>query len=813
MTARDLSKLAGEMIGQFRVGQPLPGTRSGLLYTGWDYAAGGERKRVWLQFFDERQAGDAEALRRQVEAWQGFQHKTVLPIVGFECGADAPPLIAFEPGDGDILSQRLDAGRLDLVDAIQLVLTIARAVAKAHAANVVHLGISEEHVVVPKFTSAAPALLGLGVAGRFAHGGLVQWHYLAPEQIVDEFGGDARADVYALGVLLYRCTTGQFPVSLADGLSADETASELTIGVRRDPRQWFDPPHAGLIDVIERATHKKRERRFQTAAEFVTALQECGLPLVSEIPVEKSDPKGVVLTPPPARVPEHRAGAHAPTISPTPAPSREPAAGGAQGGADPDRPKTLTIEASSAATDLRGMVLKDVRIEEQIGEGGMAKVYLGKHVEVGRSWIVKVGEVGSALAQWSKQEANVTALLRQHGEKRVPEVMGFNYLPDGRPYMIMEFIEGRTLAKVLADAPLKRLPLIRVLKIIYRLADTLERAHGLGIVHRDIKPENIMVERVHGEEDADIRVLDWGIAKAPGDAKLVVTQTGMLIGTPGYLSPEGISGEKVDGRTDVFSVACLMYEMLAGKPPFPGDDYLERSTATLGFHPEPLASLRPDLGKYAQDVSDLVTLGLTKHKQHRPTMEMFRAALKEIMDNIEERRAPNAPSPLRTMLSAAPIRTNLPLAERSTHAPTDADHEEARPRFVAPDVTRPARRNATPKSNRVALRVAVVALVVLVVGSVTYALISRRATSSDSAPTVAQPVVAPPSQPETPKPTPTVEPKPVAVPPAAVEQPRPVNEPVTNKQPATRPADAKRTKRHAHGAKKNSESIIDPFEE
>lgn len=814
MTAvRSPSELVGEMVGQFRVGQPLAGAQSGLLYNGWDYASGGDRKRVWLQFIDERQAGDAGALRRQVDAWRGFQHKAVLPIVGFEGEATSPPLVAVGPGDGDLLSQRLEGGRLDLVDAIQVVLTIARAVASAHAANLVHLGISEENVVVPKFSNATPAVFGFGVGGRFARGGVAKWHYLAPEQIVDEIGGDVRADVYALGVLLYRCTTGQYPVALADGLSADDTASQLTLCARRDPRQWFELPHAGLVDVINRAVHKNRERRFQTAEAFVSALLECGLP-IGEIPPEKSDPKGVVLTPPPAGAPAQRASVHAPTISPTPPPASKDEEVSDPWNGEGARPKTLTID-EPTASELKGIVLNDVLIGDKIGEGGMAKIYLAKHLQLGRTWVVKVGEVGSAAVNWFDQEARVTAHLRENGERRVPEVLALGRLPDQRPYMIMEFVAGRTLAKVLADAPSKRLPLIRTLKIVYRIADTLERAHGLGVVHRDIKPDNLMVELIHGQEDANVRVLDWGIAKATGAAKQVVTSTGMLIGTPGYLSPEGVNGEKTDGRSDVFSVACVMYEMLAGNQPFPGDDPLERARATLGFHPEPLKSLRPDLGKYAQEVSDLITLGMTKHKANRPTMEMFRAALKEIMDNIEQRRQPNAPSALKTMLSAMPIRPNVPLPEQATHAPLDSESEEARPRFVAPDVTRPARRIVKPGHSRTGLRIALVALVVLLVGAATYAVISHRATNMVSAPL---PSEAAPQSPHTAEPAtrmPGEQSKPTdTAPPTPPTRNATVSAPATdNKLEAPRPAKRGDTKRTKKTPRAQKGTTINPFEE
>ena len=816
----DPSELAGQMIGQFRVGQPLAGATSGLLYTGWNYAAdgaSGERKRVWLRFLDERQAADVETLRRQIDGWRAFRHAAVLPIVGFESEAGQPSLVAVDPGDGEILSRRLAAGRLEIVEAVQLVVTIARALEAAHSAKLVHLGLTDEHVVTPKFGDAKPALFGVGAGGRLARGGLAAWHYLAPEQIVAESGGDARADVYALGVLLYRCTTGEYPIALADGLSADDTVGKLIVGARRDPRQWFEVPHAGLVAVMERAIHRDRDRRFQSAGELARALQECGLPL-AEVAPEKSDPKGIVVTPPPAGVPVVRAGVHEPTISRTPAPAASaspmPVLPDQPAATASGRPKTLRIDDAPNEGDLVGVVLNDVRIERPLAQGGMAKIYLGKHVKLGRTWVIKVGDVGSAAVQWFEQEALVTSLLREHGERRVPEVLALGRLPapDNRPYMIMEFVPGRSLAKVLADAPSKRLPLVRALKIAYRIADTLERAHVNGVIHRDIKPDNIMVEEVHGTEDANVRILDWGIARTSGAAKQVKTVTGMMVGTPGYLSPEGTFGEHTDGRSDVFSVACVLYEMLTGTAPFTGSDWLQRINATRGVHPEPLESVRSDLGSYGKSVSDLTTVGLTKDIRYRPTMSDFRAGLNEIMETMEGRRPANAPSPLATMLSAAPPRLNVPLAEQSTHARTDADSADFRMRAIAPDPTRPAKLGATTQKNR-GRRIAVAFAISLVLagGVAAYVVASRYRT-----PPVAKTPAAAEAQPS--KPTHAEAPRPELVPPTpAAVQPVVQAPPVATSTPKltepTKPIDSKRTREHHHGQRKGAGNTINPFEE
>lgn len=828
------SDLVGRMIGQFRVGQPIDNTRSGLLFSGWDAAAHGatgEPKKVWLQFVDERQAADVEALRRQVDAWRGFRHPALLPIVDFEAEPGLPAIVGFEAGDGVLLSHRLEAGRLDVVDAVQLVVAVARSLEAAHARKLVHFGVSEEHIVTPQFGTGGPLLFGIGMPRRFGRGGLSAWHYLAREQLVEQSDCDARADVYALGVLLYRCATGRYPVELADGLGADETASQLTFGSRRDPRQWFEIPHVGLSAVMERAIEPDPGRRFQTVGEFLRALQGCGLPIM-EIPREKSDPKGIVTTPPPAGVPLQRAGSDERTFSPTPAPAAvaSPPSSAAlevvEGGAE--RPKTLSIDSAPWYERVIGMVLNDVRIDSILDaeEGGMGKVFLGKHVQLPRHRVIKVGEVGPEGLERFKQEASVTALLREHGE-RVPEVLALGELPhthpfNGRPYMILELVPGTSLAKVLAAAPGRRLPLIRALKITERVTDTLERAHNLGIVHRDLKPENILIEEVRGKQDANVRIIDFGISKASGPVKLAQTNPGVMFGTPGYMPPEVTLGHDTDGRADVFSVACILYEMLAGRRAFDGATWQERVAATQTTHPEPLASLRPDLGEIGQEVSDLITLGLTKNMESRPFMAQFRAALHEIFEKMEHRRHPNAPSVLKSMLSAVPPQPHLPLSQQATHAPSNVEDRDFRMRAIAPDLTRPARLQPKKRSRRAAGTFGLIALALVVaVAALTYVLVSHRATMESRKTSAAAEPVHPAV--ELPKPAP-------AQPHAAAETPA-----TTTAQPQAQPAPdtpepapglrsqqsepAARRRRHREPNHKagrtpnNAAPIIDPYEE
>lgn len=704
--ANDPLGLQGQMIGQFRIGHALEGARSGLVYRGWDYAAmgaTGEYTPVWLRFFDPSWARNVYGLVRQVEKWRTFEHPRYLKIIGCEMESAHPPLVACAPGDGVVLSERLAAERLDVVQAVKLVLAVAELVERAHVDGLVHLGINDESIVIPKYGNAGPALLGFGIAARFERSDLSAWHYLAPEQLVAQSECDPRADVYALGVLLYRCLAGRYPVAVADGLSADQVAGQLLFGARRELRPHLDvvPIDGTLVTTTERAIHLDRAQRFQSVAEFIRALKSSGLPL-SEIETEKSDPKGNLATPPPAGSPELRANADERTMSP-----------GAAVVKSDVRPKTEVLPSETPA-DLIGMVIKDVRIERPLAEGGMAKIYLAKHVELDRTWAVKVADLSVAVnaERYFHQEARVTAMLRERGEKRVVEVRDRGKFPDGRPYMVMEFIVGKTLDATMRETPL--LAIDRVLKITNSVAETLEHAHDAGIVHRDIKPDNIMLESGRGKQQHNLRVLDWGVAKAKGSMQMVATVQGEMAGTPGYMPCESLVGSDVDGRADVFSLACCAYEMLAGKKPFAGPDRMAVIEATMQTHPPPLCSLRPEI---RFDLSELVALGMAKRPENRLTMAEFRARLVAIMRDISSSRPAGAPSPMSTQLSAGEPLINIGLPQKPTQARVDADQQDALVRMVEPEMTRPLRAKK-PKSKRTGRDVMLTCVVVVVACSV-----------------------------------------------------------------------------------------------
>jgi len=216
--------------------------------------------------------------------------------------------------------------------------------------------------------------------------------------------------------------------------------------------------------------------------------------------------------------------------------------------------------------DIPRVIANRFRIECEIGRGGMGTVYLATHLGLERPVAIKVLKAEFAadpeVAERFMREARTMARLRH---TRAAMIFDAGSLPDGRPFIVMEHVEGSTLAGVLAREG--RLSPERAVRIACEICDVLAEAHALGIVHRDLKPSNIMLN------ERGVSVLDFGIAKvltASADVTKThaTTESGLIIGTPRYMSPEQCLGQAVGPASDLYSVGVLLYEMLSGQPPF-----------------------------------------------------------------------------------------------------------------------------------------------------------------------------------------------------------------------------------------------------
>jgi serine/threonine-protein kinase len=254
--------------------------------------------------------------------------------------------------------------------------------------------------------------------------------------------------------------------------------------------------------------------------------------------------------------------------------------------------QATTETETAAASETGGQILHDTyRLERLIGEGGMGKVYEAAHLRLKRRFAVKVlspvvATLPEAVARF-RREGEVTSAL---GHPHIIDVVDSHITSDGQPYIVMELLDGESLGSRLARPP--ALALREAAEIVRQAASALHAAHGLGVVHRDLKPENVFLCR--RSEGIFVKVLDFGISKVLGSQSML-TAASVIMGTPSYMAPEQAEGRiaEIDARTDIFALGAILYEMLAGRPPFLGESITAVLYQTVHQEPIPLRELQP----------------------------------------------------------------------------------------------------------------------------------------------------------------------------------------------------------------------------
>jgi len=234
------------------------------------------------------------------------------------------------------------------------------------------------------------------------------------------------------------------------------------------------------------------------------------------------------------------------------------------------------------------------QVEKKLGEGGMGVVYLAKHAVIGNKCAIKVlrGEMAgeSEVSERFIQEARAAAAI---GNDHIIQITDFGQLPDSTAYFVMEFLDGHALHDIIEANP--HLEPARVIRIMTQCCEGLAAAHASDIVHRDLKPDNIFLVR-KGNDNDFVKILDFGIAKVQAsESGKRLTKTGMIFGTPQYMSPEQAAGSGVDARTDIYSLGIIMYEMLCGHVPFEADTFMGVLTKHLYEEPIPPRRLVPPI--------------------------------------------------------------------------------------------------------------------------------------------------------------------------------------------------------------------------
>jgi beta-lactam-binding protein with PASTA domain/tRNA A-37 threonylcarbamoyl transferase component Bud32 len=236
-----------------------------------------------------------------------------------------------------------------------------------------------------------------------------------------------------------------------------------------------------------------------------------------------------------------------------------------------------------------------------VGRGGMAEVYRARDIRLDRIVAIKTLRTDLARDQIFqarfRREAQSAASLNHPSIVAVYDTGEDEDMVTGVPvpYIVMEYVDGRTVRDLLQEG--HRLLPERSLEIIDGVLRALDYSHQAGIVHRDIKPGNVMVTR-----NGDIKVMDFGIARAMSDAQATMTQTAQVIGTAQYLSPEQARGERVDARSDLYSAGCLLYELLTGRPPFTGDSPVAIAYQHVRENPVPPSRVDPDVPAWADAI-------------------------------------------------------------------------------------------------------------------------------------------------------------------------------------------------------------------
>ncbi|MCW5822779.1 MAG: serine/threonine protein kinase [Cyanobacteria bacterium TGS_CYA1] len=269
--------------------------------------------------------------------------------------------------------------------------------------------------------------------------------------------------------------------------------------------------------------------------------------------------------------------------------------------------------------------LDKYEILEELGSGGMSTVYKVKQVFLGKEFALKIlkdsaAGSGDGIARFQR-EAQAAGALKHQG---IISIQDFGLTPDGQPYMTMEYIAGSSLSQLLDKK--SRLDLRLALSFMDQICEALMHAHENGIVHRDLKPSNIMlVTGLDGKINA--KIVDFGIAKVVAENSensLNLTKTGELIGSPLYMSPEQCRGQKIDHRSDIYSVGCVFYEMLVGMPPIVGKQVTDTILAHIQKPPNPF----PEGVEIPHNVKEAIFKALEKEPDSRhQTMYDFKKSI------------------------------------------------------------------------------------------------------------------------------------------------------------------------------------------
>jgi len=361
-------------------------------------------------------------------------------------------------------------------------------------------------------------------------------------------------------------------------------------------------------------------------------------------------------------------------------------------------------DAASSDQDLPGGTqVGEYVIERKLGEGGMGSVYAGVQPLIGKQVAIKV-----VAAMWARNEQVTKRFLEearavnQIRHPHIIDIFSFGVLPDGRPYFVMEFLQGESLEDALEKGHITGR---EVVLLMHQLCDALGAAHAAGFVHRDLKPENLWIARLPNQEPS-LKILDFGIAKNLSVPNAKMTVDGQILGTAQYMAPEQAMATPVDGRTDVYALGVILYRILTGSLPFDGESAYAVVTKHVTEAPVPLSRLRP-----IQPALEAVVLDcLAKNPAQRPASvgELWA----RLEPELEDWAGPVVVSPGRSASTGAARPVRSPTSARTTPLAASSSRASIPPVAGVTRVPAPSQRSG----GRTAIVAGVVAIVVVAVG-------------------------------------------------------------------------------------------------
>jgi eukaryotic-like serine/threonine-protein kinase len=310
------------------------------------------------------------------------------------------------------------------------------------------------------------------------------------------------------------------------------------------------------------------------------------------------------------------------------------------------------------------------RVENELGRGGMAKVYRGQDTVLGRTVAIKIlapqYAEDQSFVQRFRREAQAAARISNQTIVSVFDTGS----DDGVHFIVMEYVEGRTLADYLTGGG--RIMPDRAIDIAIDVARALEAAHAQGVIHRDIKPGNIMLDG-----QGDVKVTDFGIARVTATAE-TVAQTAAVLGTASYLSPEQAQGQPVDVRSDIYSLGCVLFEMVTGRPPFPGDSPVTVASKHVLEQPTPPSQINYDV---SPDLDAVILRALAKNPANR-----YQSAteMREDLERVKRGQPVEATPLLPAGVGTTQVIHRDQPAQTAVLPPTGPPEEEERSRWWIP---------------------------------------------------------------------------------------------------------------------------------